>query len=327
MKYRTAVVVGKFYPPHNGHKYLIDTATAQAEKVTVIVCHKKSHTIPGELRGAWIREIHPAVDVMVIDDVYSDDDSEEWAGLTLKWLGYAPEAVFTSEDYGDRYAACMGARHIQVDKARAHVPCSGTAIRANPFDCWEYIQPPVRAWFVKRICVLGAESTGTTTLAMALADALKTCWVPEYGREYSEIKMQRGETDWTSDEFVLIAKRQCEMEDAAARRANKVLICDTNAFATCLWHKRYMGSENPDVAAIAAKRKYDLYILTGDEIPFVQDGLRDGEHIRHQMHQWFEEALKKQPAPWIVVRGTPEERLKTALKTIDRWHRSIGACS
>ena len=66
--------------------------------------------------------MHSTARVLVIDDVYSDDNSAEWAQLTIGWLGQAPEAVFTSEDYGDTYAACMGARHIQVDKARAHVP-------------------------------------------------------------------------------------------------------------------------------------------------------------------------------------------------------------
>jgi len=317
VKFRTAVVVGKFYPPHRGHKFLIDTAISQSEQVTVIVCDKKSdHTIPGEIRGDWLREIHPTARVLVIDDVYSDDNSAEWAQLTIGWLGQAPEAVFTSEDYGDTYAACMGARHIQVDKARAHVPCSGTAIRADPFACWEYMEPPVRAWFTKRICVLGAESTGTTTLAQALASALNTCWVPEYGREYSEAKMLRGEIDWTSEEFAHIARRQNELEDEAARKANKILICDTNAFATRLWHCRYMGFESPNVTNIAASHPPHLYLLTGDEIPFVQDGLRDGEHIRHEMHEWFKDALARQQIPWRLIQGSPEVRLRLATQFV-----------
>ncbi|CAN5473746.1 nicotinamide-nucleotide adenylyltransferase [soil metagenome] len=313
VRYRTAVVIGKFYPPHRGHKLLIDTAVSLAEQVTVIVCGKKEHTIPGETRGEWIREIHPEATVLVIDDLYSDDDSEEWARLTIGWLGYVPAAVFTSEDYGDRYAACMGARHILVDKERAQVPCSGTAIRENPFLHWEYLEPPVRAWFVKRICIVGAESTGTTTLAMALAEKLDTCWVPEYGREYSEKKMRRGDDNWTSDEFVHIALEQNRRENEAARHANKLLICDTDAFATILWHRRYMGFERPDLGAIAASRTCHLYLLTGDEIPFVQDGFRDGEHIRHEMQNWFREALTRQGMPWLELQGSPSERLQTAL--------------
>jgi NadR type nicotinamide-nucleotide adenylyltransferase len=322
MRFRTAVVIGKFYPPHRGHKFLIDTAASQADHVTVIVCGKKEHDISGELRGEWIREIHPDVSVLVIDDIYSDDNSEEWAALTIGWLGYVPDAVFTSEDYGERYAACMGSTHVLVDKARVHVPCSGTAIRSRPFAQWEFLEPPVRAWFVKRICVLGAESTGTTTLATALAEALDTCWVQEFGREYSETKMRRAGELWTTEEFVQIAQEQNRRENAAAREANKFLICDTDSFATTLWHKRYMGFENPAIATIAAQRPCHLYLLTGDEIPFVQDGFRDGEHIRHEMHQWFVEALKSQGVPWKLIEGSPEARLREALRLI---HESFPA--
>ncbi|HEV2695569.1 MAG TPA: ATP-binding protein, partial [Verrucomicrobiae bacterium] len=99
-------------------------------------------------------------------------------------------------------------------------------------------------------------------------------------------------------------------------RANRILICDTNTFATTLWHKRYMGMNTPQVAEIAQRGRCDLYLLTGDEIPFVQDGLRDGEHIRHEMHQWFEQALAGQTVPWKLLRGSPQQRLSEARQHI-----------
>jgi NadR type nicotinamide-nucleotide adenylyltransferase len=225
--------------------------------------------------------------------------------------------VFTSEGYGDAYAGFMGSVQVKVDQARAAVPCSGTAIRDDPDTNWEYLRPPARGWFAKRVCVLGAESTGTTTLAEALAAELKTVWVPEYGREYCEIKLTRGETEWGSDEFVHIAEEQTRREDAAARQANRVLVCDTNAFATALWHRRYLGTDEPRVRAIVAAGRCDLYLLTGDEIPFVQDGLRDGEAIRHVMHGWFAEELAQQPVPWKLLRGPHEERLRDALAAVE----------
>ena len=67
------------------------------------------------------------------------------------------------------------------------------------------------------------------------------------------------------------------------------------------------------VEEIARRGRCDLYLLTGDEIPFVQDGLRDGEHIRHEMHRWFEEALAAQPVPWRLLCGSPSERLREAV--------------
>jgi HTH-type transcriptional repressor of NAD biosynthesis genes len=318
MIHRTAVVIGKFYPPHRGHHYLIETALKSAERVTVIVCARPTDAIPAELRADWLREVHPSARVMVIDDRYDENDSRVWAENTIRWLGGAPDAVFTSEDYGDAYARYMGCVHVKVDPARVSVPCSGTLIRADPYLHWEFIEPPVRGWYAKRVCVLGAESTGTTTLAEELATALKTVWVPEYGREYSARKYERGETVWTSDEFVEIAAEQTRRENAAARQANRVLIGDTNAFATTLWHRRYVGGDEPRVRALAAKGKCDLYLLTGDEIPFVQDGLRDGEAIRHAMHRWFEIELGNQSVPWMLLRGSREERITDAIRVILR---------
>ena len=314
MKFGLGLVIGKFYPPHRGHKLLIDEAVAHSERSVVIVCGKPTDTIPGELRGRWLQEIHPTAQVMVIDDRYDENDSLVWAENTLRWLGRAPDAVFTSEDYGDRYSELMGSKHIAVDKARGRVPISGTAIRNDPYANWDCIAPPVRSWFAKRVCVVGAESTGTTTLAHALAEIFQTNWVEEYGREYSVEKLARNEAEWNTEEFAMIANEQTRREDAAARHANRILICDTNAFATVLWHRRYMGNHCAVVEEIARHGKCDLYLLTGDEIPFVQDGLRDGEHIRQEMHRWFEAALAGQSVPWKILRGSHEERLREAIR-------------
>jgi NadR type nicotinamide-nucleotide adenylyltransferase len=191
------------------------------------------------------------------------------------------------------------------------MPVSGTKVRADPHAAWDFIEPPVRGWFARRICLLGAESTGTTTLARALAERLQTSWVEEYGREYSARK-KPGEA-WHTEEFELIATEQARREDAAAERSNRILLCDTNAFATVLWHRRYVGGPCPAVGEIARRSRCDLYLLTGDEIAFEQDGLRDGEHIRHEMHGWFEAALSQQAVPWKLVRGSREERLQQAV--------------
>jgi len=315
-RFGLGVVIGKFLPPHRGHRFLIETALSRCDHVVVIVCGKPVDPIPAELRTAWLREIVPDAEVRLIDDRYDENDSRVWAENTIGWLGRAPDAVFTSESYGDAYAAHMGCVHVLVDQPRLAIPCSGTAVRNDPFSMWDYLDAPVRGWFAKRIVVLGAESTGTTTLSMDLADALQTIWVPEYGRDYSAIKLAAGDDVWTSSEFLEIAREQTRREDAAARQANRFLICDTNSLATTLWHRRYMGTEFQSLNDYARTCHADLYLLTGDEIPFVQDGLRDGEHIRHDMHAWFEECLAGQSTPWHLLRGTRQQRLDRALGLI-----------
>ncbi len=315
-RFASVICIGKFYPPHRGHKHLIETALAQSERVTVFVCDEDDQTIPGELRAAWLREIHPEADVRVIRSPLADDDSAGWARATIEWLGGAPDAVFTSEAYGDVYAAHMGSTHVSVDAERRVVPISGTMIRRNPLQHLDQLEPCVRAHIVKRVVIIGAESTGTTTLSIALAEHYQTTWVPEFGRFYTEARRPRGEL-WRSDEFTFVAVEQARLEDAMARLANQVLICDTDPFATTIWHERYLGAPSSAVQAVAAGRRYDLYILTNTDIPFVQDGIRDGEHLRQWMHDRFRDELTRMGTPMIVVSGSHAKRLAEAVARID----------
>jgi len=314
---KTGFVVGKFLPPHRGHRHLIETARSAVDHLTVMLCEHPGDPIPGYLRHQWLREMHPDSTILLIDEDIDANDSYGWAVYVREKLGYVPDLVFTSEDYGERFSGFLGSRHVLVDKARLSFPVSGTAVRADPFAQWRYLDACVRMYYLKRVCVVGAESSGTTTLTQALAEHYRTSWVPEYGREYSELVLNGALTrDWTSEEFTHIAHIQCEREDAAARQANCILFCDTAAFATSIWHERYMGHMSPHVDAVAASRSYDLIILTDVDIPFVQDGIRDGEHIRAAMHERFREYLSTQSIPWITVSGAHEQRMDAAVKAI-----------
>lgn len=312
------VVVGKFYPPHRGHKFLIDSARAWCDHLVVILAHHPSQDIPGELRKAWLEEIHPDCDIRLVPDEL-ENDSEQWARWTVAYLGRAPDVVFSSEDYGPVYAGLMGARHVMIDRARATVPTSGTAVRGDPLGMLHYLEPCVRAYFVRRFVLVGAESTGKTTLARRLAEAFETTWVPEYGREYWEQKAagwDRQTPAWTSDEFLHIASEQQRREDLAARAADRVLVCDTNAFATGTWHERYLGFRSPAVDAVGARDRVDLYLLADVDVPFVQDGWRDGEGIRQWMHDRFLAQLKGGIVPYVVLSRSWDARWATAVEAI-----------
>jgi len=93
---------------------------------------------------------------------------------------------------------------------------------------------------------------------------------------------------------------------------------DTDALATSIWHERYLGARCPEVEALAARRTYALYILTADEVPFVQDGTRDGEHLRGWMTERFRQTLERRPDPWIEVHGDRARRLTAATARIDQ---------
>lgn len=343
-RFRHGLVLGKFYPPHAGHHHLVRTAQARCDHLTVLVCAASVESIPLAERVRWMTEAHGTAWVEgVVDDVPMDTgDPAIWdahmeifrAGVRHRPLPV--DAVFTSEDYGDELARRFGARHVCVDRSRTRHPVSGTAVRKDPVAHWHTLTAPVRAWLTRRVVVLGAESTGTTTLARALAEHYRrrggvwstTRWVPEYGRAHSAAKLAalravRPGASWsdvafTLDEFPLIAARQNHDEDHAARHGSPVLFCDTDAFATTLWHERYLGGGHAAVAELADRIPHHLYLLTDhDGVPFEDDGLRDGAELRPWMTRRFQNELTRTGRPFRLLTGSHEERLTTAVAAVD----------
>lgn len=322
-RFRHGLIIGKFYPFHAGHAQLVREALRACDEVTVEVLGASVESIPLQTRVDWVREEHPTARVVsVVDDTLVDFASASaWDAHTAviaSLLDRPVDAVFTSDPYGAELARRLGAAWVQVDPGRVGTPVSGTAVRADLAGHWHELPPAVRASLAARVVVLGAESTGSTTLAEALADHYRTAWVPEYGRELTVTREGGLDAPWRSDEFDLIVDRQIAMEDAALRRVPvPLLVCDTDVLATALWHERYVGTPAPRIFERAAQHRPDLYLLTGDEIPFVQDGMRDGEHIRHDMQRRFREVLAAQPVPWLEVRGDVAARVEASLPAID----------
>lgn len=314
------VTVGKFYPFHKGHDYLIMQAKAQVDKLFVIVSYKPEQNISGKLRADWIQQLHPDVNVILGIDNLSKNDWESLSKHTLKLLdGRQPDIVFTSEAYGDDWAQSMGCQHILIDNNRKQFPISATAIRENVSQHWHMLTPPAKAYFAKRICCIGVESSGTTTLTQSLAEHYQTVWIPEYGRFYSQGRRHTlGHGQWDTSDFIKVAEGQIRWEDDLSLRANRLVMCDTDALATHLWHKRYVGHYSAAVEAIADRRDYDLYVLTEPDFEFVQDGTRDGQHLRLEMHNWLIEELTRKNRPFIRVTESHDNRMQQATTAIDK---------
>ena len=327
----TSLVIGKFYPPHRGHKYLIDTALGVGGVLHVIVCERPGERPDGTRRLAWIREWYgdgKTITYHLITDVYPQDDSQVWADLCKGWIGGVPDRVFTSEDYGDRFAQCLGCEHVKVDVGRRRVPISGTRIRESPFTHLEYLEPNVGAWYLPRIVVVGAESTGKTTLAERLATHYGTEWIAEAGRAFCEERIESGTIEqyvWKTDDFVEIATRQTTAENDGAmrsvRRGARLLICDTDPFATSIWHERYVGAVSAEVERIATEHDRgvhtQVYLLADNGVAFVQDGYRDGEGIRDWMYGRFVEELQRRGKRYHVLTGSYEDRFRLAIGVVD----------
>ena len=172
---------------------------------------------------------------------------------------------------------------------------------------------------VKRVCLLGAESTGKTTLAAALAAAFDTLVNPEYGRPYTEVGRDR-EAPWTSSEFTHIARIQCWYEDFLAEYARDVLVCDTDAFTTAVFHEVYLGTPATGFEDLAA-RKYDLFVVCALDVPWRGDGIREFEIQRRWMHDRYVERARTSGRPSLLVEGGREARLAAARAAVDRLVR------
>jgi NadR type nicotinamide-nucleotide adenylyltransferase len=170
---------------------------------------------------------------------------------------------------------------------------------------------------VLRVCVLGAESTGKTTLAAALAEYYRTLWVPEYGAPYHHVGRGNPYRPWTSDEFLHIARIRDWLEEFLAGYANSFLLADTDTFVTAVFHETYLGERNDELEAMVEPKRYALYLLCDVETPFHRDrlGLRR-EDARRAMHERYVEHLRTSDVSWVEVRGTHDERLRTAVEAI-----------
>ncbi len=344
-RFRAGLVVGKFSPLHHGHEYLLRTALEQCERVFCLsYASPELAGCPAAVRRAWLEELFPEVTRLVIDESelarltelhpglppLPHNDASELshrvfcAELCLRVFGVAVDAVFTSELYGDGFASELTTQfraagyanaqveHVLLDLKRETIPISATAIRANRELQLDFLSPAVRASFVPRVCLLGGESSGKTTLTRALAQSLDTVHCEEYGRE---LWLERsGELRY--DDYLLIARTQVQLEESAARTARNVVVCDTSPLTTLFYCLDQFGHAEPELHALA-ERMYDLTLLCAPDLPFIQDGTRRDPAFRQRQHDFYLAELARRAAPWLSVEGSLQARLARARQELE----------
>ena len=167
--------------------------------------------------------------------------------------------------------------------------------------------------------IAGAESTGKTTLAQRLARHLQTSWAPEHGRWYWEGRRHLTDSSWGTDEFRRIAAAQHHLMDDLARRCHRgVLIADTDALVTAVWHRRFLGFDDPGLEAFVVDHRADAYLIMSPDIPWVQDGTRESAAHRQSMHGEVDRRCRESGADTHILSGSIEERAARALAIIER---------
>lgn len=312
------VAVGKFNPPHLGHLHLIEQGASQVATLFVMLCDRPDQSISVERRRGWLEDAVPENVVILVTPDDLPAANEPWAQRALEILPLRPDVAFTSEDWGSGWADLMDARHVMVDHNRETFPISGTDLRTDLRQYFSWLVPAARAELARRVVLVGAESTGKSTLAEALAKELGTVWVPEHGRWYWEGRRHLVDQSWTTDEFYRIAAAQRQLEEDLARSARGgVVIADTDALVTAVWHERYLGAANPELDAIAAKNAPDLYLVCAPDFDWVQDGTRESKAHRQAMHDSVLDRAEVSGADVAVLSGPHDSRLNSALDRIE----------
>jgi NadR type nicotinamide-nucleotide adenylyltransferase len=344
-RFRAGLIVGKFSPLHRGHELLAARAFDLCAEVVIISYSKPELSgCDADARERWLGELFPAARRLVVDDQrlreISGPDSE-WrevpddeadaevhrrfcAFLCSSVLRIQPDAIFTSEAYGDGFAAALTlafratdpespeVQHVQVDLARAIIPVSATKIRSDVHGNREWLSPAVYASFVERICVLGGESSGKSSLSEALARNLRTVWVAEYGRELWEFR----DGAFRFEDMLEIANEQIALEEAAARVAKRFVICDTSPLTTLFYSQHIFGHADPALERLAG-RPYDRIVLCAPDFPFVQDGTRATDSLRLAQHVWYLRELDQRGKAFLLVSGDIDERVDAIVSAID----------
>jgi len=184
---------------------------------------------------------------------------------------------------------------------------------------------------LKKIVVIGPESTGKSTLCEQLAEHYKTSWCPEYAREY----LEKSGTGYNYDDLIIIAKGQIELEELSAVSCqlseksipnsqltthNSLLFIDTDMYVMKVWCEFAFNKCHSWILNQIATRKYDLYLLCNVDLPWIKDELREYPDIgtRNKLYHFYKDIMVNQLVHWVDISGNYEERLQVAINAVEK---------
>ena len=316
-----SLVLGKFLPLHKGHVHLLETARKNSDYLTIVVCSLSNEPIDGKIRLEWVKKAFPDCNVVHLNDdtipQEPKDHPDFWNIWKTNLRKFHPEPldyIFTSEEYGYRLAEEMECKHWLVDLERKIVPVSGTKARTWPMKYWDFIPDHVREYFVKKVLITGSESCGKTTLTDNLAKHFNTNRAHEFARDYLT------SMNFDMNDMDQIAIGQYDLQEKIIPASNKVFFSDTSAIETYIYAIKYFGTSSATIDKYVElqKERYDLVLLMTPEVKWVDDGLRNLNEVRWEMHQKYIELLDKLGIKYHIISGTDyQERTDKAINLVN----------
>lgn len=329
-KFSCGLYGGSFNPLHLGHVRCMLSAANQCEKLIIVISYGPNRDeIDIRQRYRWVYETvrhFPHVRIMTLEDpaeskaAYTDDMWYADAKKVKDFAGEPITAVFFGSDYSEdsMWTKCYP-EAIPVVLRRDGI--SSTAVRKNPIACWDMMPAYVRPYFTKKVLLIGTESTGKSTLTISLARHFNTIWLEEVGRD---ISARSGTVRWMiPEDFTDILLLHKAKQRELLPLANKVFLEDTNCLTTLFYIGFLDGPEKEKNAALAEAislfNTYDLVLLLGPEVAFVQDGDRS-EVIasdREKYTRILQEICERHGLAVTRIDGDYQERYRRAVSLIE----------
>lgn len=326
MRYKTGLYGGSFNPLHLGHVDCIIRAANLCERLFLVLSSGiNRQEIPLRVRYRWLYQLtcHIGnVTILTLEDAATtkaDYTQDLWArdAATLKaQIGAPIDAVFCGDDYGKDsfWSVCYPESQLVIFPRNE---ISSTEIRKNPYAHWAWLPRAVRPWYVKKVLLIGGESTGKSTLTINLANRFNTNYVDEAGRELSE----KSGTDlmMLPEDFTEILLQHKLNELRAVEQSNRLLFIDTDALIT-QFYMRFLEDPNLEKNAALSNaldglNTYDLILFLEPDVAFVQDGDRSPviQKNREMYSQQIKDLLREHHRSFVCISGSYEERYHRAV--------------
>ncbi len=331
MGYNVGMYGGSFNPLHMGHVDCIIRAANMCKELYIVLSigHNRGE-IDGRIRYRWIYQLTKHignVKIITLEDEAASKaeyDEKYWqsdADKVKAAVGKPIDVVFCGSDYDENsfWNKCYPESKLYIFPRN---DISSTEIRKNPYAHWDWIPNIAKPYYVKKVLLMGGESTGKSTLTINLANRFNTNYIDEAGRDISE----RSGTDMMmlSEDFTEILLQHKLNEIKAIEHSNKVIFEDTDALIT----QFFMGFlEDPGIEknkalsdAIDALNFYDLILFLEPDVEFVQDGDRS-EEIRDNREKYsdqIKDLILSHGKRFVTVSGSYEERYEKAITEVNR---------
>ncbi len=168
---------------------------------------------------------------------------------------------------------------------------------------------------VKKIAIIGPESTGKSELSQHLAQHYHTEWVPEFARFY----LDRLGREYNQGDLKTIAEGQVNWEEDKLETANEFLFCDTNLIVIKVWSDHKYGNTDPWILENLQTRSYDYYLLNNIDLFWRPDPQREHPKLRKHFFDIYQDYLESNSLPYAIVSGFEDVRKKNAIEAIENY--------